>query len=107
MRTNRTNFEHGIAALVVQLVIGVPIALLGSAWGWWVGAAAAVAFFVGHEFSQRLGELAAERHVGLLDVPWWHGFTGWIGHDDRIMDVAVPAVLCGAVAVLATIAHHV
>ncbi|HLU00785.1 MAG TPA: hypothetical protein VKZ70_13715 [Burkholderiaceae bacterium] len=88
---NITHFEHAVYALLIQLFI---------AWltkNYWIGAAAAIGFFVGREHAQREYKLGDPSHL----QPW-EGFDIWRWSTDAQLDLLVP---CAAVLALAWAIH--
>ena len=64
-----TYFEHAIAALVVQAIVG---RLTGN---WWAGAALASAYFIGRELTQAEYRWIEVYGHGLrANMPWWGPF---------------------------------
>lgn len=77
---NRTNLEHAIYALLMQ----VPFSLFGF---WWAGAAFGAAFFLGREHAQReyhLGDPSTLSPFAAFD------FMGW--SRDSQLDLLCPVV---------------
>jgi len=77
---NKTNFQHGWAALVIQIIV---LVLTHDAW---LGAYLAIGFYLGREHAQQ--EYKYAKNVATLK--WYAGFTGW--SKDKIYDVLVPIV---------------
>ena len=88
---NKTNLEHALYALLMQL----PFLLFGYPW---TGAAFAIAWFISREHSERETQVA--RITGRLkkELKPWDGFTGWDA--DRRLDVIIPAAVCIIIAIL-------
>ena len=99
MTINRTNLEHAGYALVIQLAVALALfACLTlfdkipavAAWCVMVGGAAATAWFISREHTQREVLIAAERKCKIGDLEGWEGFTGW--SLDAVLDAAAPMV---------------
>ena len=90
-----TPLHHAIIAALVQLFL---CPMLGP----WGAAATAVAIFLGREIAQNERQaLSLPRFAGhtLATLPWWAGLrVGW--SMGSVLDVLVPALACGTVAVL-------
>lgn len=84
---NITHLEHIIYALLIQIAIGWPTG------NCWIGAAAAIAFFVGREHSQR--EFAIGNPSKMKP---WEGFDIWRWSTDAQLDLILPAVAVVALA---------
>jgi hypothetical protein len=98
---NQTNFEHALWALGIQVTLAL---LTGD---WWLGAAVGIAVFVGREHSQ-----AEERYIkanggeryGTPIRAEFGAFLPRYWDVDSVLDVAVPAAACVA---LAAVMGHV
>lgn len=92
-----TYFEHTIAALIVQIVIGRLTR------NWWAGAALASAYFFGREIAQaeyRWIELYG--HGLRANMPWWGPFDLRVWPKlDQWIDWMGPAVSTCLVAIVA------
>ena len=89
---NRTNFEHAVYALAMQIVIG----LLTQ--NWWAGAAFGSAFFIGREHAQR------EYQIGNPSkLKPWQGFDIWRWSLDAQLDAAFPIIATTALALMVTL----
>lgn len=92
---NRTHLEHTIIALVAQFA-------LWSVFGPWGAGAVAIAPLVGREIAQHEYKLALARGWEWgqkKPVRWFEGLIkGW--SIDSVLDVAIPALVCGVVAII-------
>ena len=89
---NRTNLEHAVYALAMQIVIG----LLTQ--NWWAGAAAGMAFFIGREHAQR------EYQIGNPSkLKPWQGFDIWRWSLDSKLDALFPIIATTALALMVTL----
>jgi hypothetical protein len=78
---NRTNWEHVIYAMLMQIIVGVPTG------NWWAGVTLAVGFFTGREHAQR------EYHLGNPSkLPPWAAFDIWRWKLDAQLDLICPVV---------------
>lgn len=85
---NRTNFEHAVFAVLMQL----PFGLFGY---WWVGAALAIGFFLGREHAQ-----AEERYIkanggvraNTKIPPEFGALQPKLWNTDSILDFVAPAL---------------
>jgi len=82
---NKTNFEHALYALLMQLSIAIPTG------NWWAGAAFGSAFFLGREHAQ------AQRTYNLGDIA---AFDIRIWSLDSQLDLAFPVCACVGLALL-------
>lgn len=78
---NITHLEHIVYALLIQLAIGFPTR------NYWIGAAAAIAFFVGREHAQREFEIGNPS-----TLKPWEGFDIWSWSLDAQLDLIGPVV---------------
>jgi hypothetical protein len=92
---NRTNFEHAIYALLMQL----PFGLLGH---WWMGAAFAIGFFLGREHAQVQHEIqdatSYDEAYGIEGD--FAAFKVWKWSLDAQLDLLLPVVAVVIVAVV-------
>ena len=85
---NRTNLEHAVYALAMQIVIG----LLTQ--NWWAGAAFGAAFFIGREHAQR------EYKIGdPSTLKGYEAFDLWRWSKDALLDLLLPVVAVTALAI--------
>lgn len=89
---NRTNFEHAVYALIIQLIIG----LLTN--NWWAGMAAGSALFIGREHAQREFEIS-KPHL----LKPWEGFDVWRWSLDAKLDALFPIIATTALAIMVTL----
>ena len=94
---NRTHLEHTMIALAAQLLL---MPFIGA----WHAGALAVAVFFGREIAQhevKALQLQQYSSLNLGTLPWWIGLVyGW--NRDSVLDVAMPALLCAALAMAVT-----
>lgn len=91
---NKTNFEHGFIAVIIQ----IPLAFLI---GWWAAGAVAVAVFVGREYGQVEYKVRARTGRSLTDMMPWHVLNAKYWSLDAVLDMVVPVVMCSSVAFIA------
>lgn len=93
---NRTHLEHAVFGLLIMALVWLLAWAPGLAGGEWIGAAAAVAFFLGREHAQHEYRLAIGRGWtwgGPLPVRWHEGlWQGW--SRDSLLDLLAPLVVC-------------
>jgi hypothetical protein len=86
---------HTVLAILIQLPFGV---LTGN---WWLGAAAAVAFFLGREIAQAEYRNIEHNYGGRrANMPWWGGFQPRAWTSKGLLDWVLPAAVVVAVAVI-------
>ena len=89
---NRTNLEHAVYALIIQIAIG----LLTN--NWWAGMAAGSALFIGREHAQR------EYQIGNPSkLKPWQGFDIHRWSLDAQLDAAFPIIATVILALLVTL----
>lgn len=86
---NKSNWEHVIFAVLMQLAIGIPFG------NWWGGALLAIGFFAGREHSQREYQITKGFPVG--DLNPFQGFKGWSPDSKRDFYPAAGAVTAIAI----------
>lgn len=90
---NRTHFEHTAIALAIQLCLWPIVGLLA-------GGAVAIALLLGREVAQHEYKEALSKgwvYGQPMNIPWYAGVTKhW--SMDSILDVAIPALVCAALA---------
>ncbi|WP_422156417.1 hypothetical protein KV699_07255 [Vreelandella titanicae] len=86
---NKTQLEHALIALLIQLALWPFV-------GMWIAGAIAVTLFLGREISQNEYRLAKNREWQwgeVLPVGWHEGlWRGWT--KDAVFDVMAPLVAC-------------
>lgn len=80
---NRTNHEHGVIALVIQLALGWWI-------GWEVAGAVVVAIFFGREYGQAEYKCRARTGLTLTQLMPWHVLKREYWTKDGIFDFITP-----------------
>ena len=83
---NRSNWEHVVIALCMQLLVAVPTG------NWWGGALLGLGFFAGREIAQRKYRIARDLGVEPRDVPEIEALhlTEW--SRDQLLDL-IPATI--------------
>jgi len=89
---NLSNIDHGFYAIVIQLIFYL---IFGSMF---VGAAIAVAFFLGREHAQHEYRVTEGPPIG--DIPPWVGFQFHKWTTDSKMDVIVPMIFTGILSLI-------
>lgn len=89
---NRTHLEHGVIAVIIQLVLAYPL-------GWWAAGHIAVAVFAAREYAQVEYKLVG-RGMPLTDLMPWHVLRPSLWSADGIIDIAAPAFFVYSLAYL-------
>ena len=77
--------NHIIPALLLQLIL--------SPFGWWIGAAFAIAYYLGREMAQAEYRIIQSRYAGKrANMPWWGGFQPKAWNADAMMDWLLPTL---------------
>ena len=77
--------NHIIPALLLQLIL--------SPFGWWIGAAAAIAYYLGREMAQAEYRVIQSRYAGKrANMPWWGGFQRRAWNRDAVLDWLLPTI---------------
>lgn len=88
---NKTNIEHGVIAVIIQLSLAC-----------WMGlehaGIVAVAAFAAREYAQAEHKARAKTGRTLTDMMPWHLFNREYWSLDALMDVVVPAIAVSAAA---------
>jgi hypothetical protein len=83
---------HIIPALLIQLLL--------SPFGWWVGAAFAIGYYLGREMAQAEYRLIQKHYGGKrANMPWWGAFQRRAWDQKSVLDVLLPSLAVIAVAV--------
>ena len=83
--------NHIIPALLMQLALS-PI-------DWWLGAAFAIAYYLGREMAQAEYRVIQRYYAGKrANMPWWGGFQRRAWNWDAVMDWLLPALAVCCVA---------
>ena len=97
---NKTNINHGVLALVVQLLLVVPAwyvvgILSGSPWAlaFLVSGVAAVCIFIGREYGQVENKVKNRTGRTLSDMYPWHVFAPNLWTLDHYMDIVFPILV--------------
>lgn len=77
--------NHIIPALLMQLALS-PI-------DWWLGAAFAIAYYLGREMAQAEYRIIQSRYAGKrANMPWWGGFQRKAWNRDAVLDWLLPTI---------------
>lgn len=96
---NRSNLNHALYALAIQLLSGIPLQLLGVTNALWITGAFAVGFFLSREHAQRECQVSLATGRPIERLGKLEGFRGWVL--DRYLDAGFPMMACTVVAVAA------
>jgi hypothetical protein len=109
---NRSNLEHAVIALLIQLPFGLSALLsgaIGLSWmvavGWVVGAAVGATWFIAREVTQAEYRWIDQFGGGQrANLPWWGMFDPRVWtHLDSWLDWVAPTVAVTAVAAVAVL----
>ncbi len=88
---NKTHLEHAAYALLIQLALGLTTD------NWWLGAAAAIGFFLGREHAQR------EYQIGNpATLKGYEAFDFWRWSTDAKLDLLIPILATVSLALVIT-----
>ena len=77
--------NHIIPALLLQLIL--------SPFGWWIGAAAAIAYYLGREMAQAEYRIIQSRYAGKrANMPWYGAFKGRAWNRKSLLDWLLPTI---------------
>lgn len=82
---------HALIALFIQ-------ALVAQLAGWWAGAAAGAAYFIGREYAQAEYRVIAAHYKRREAMPWWGGFEARAWTAKGLSDFILPTVAVCVVA---------
>ena len=91
---NLTHIGHALAAILLQCAVAVLCLQLGVDQPWWFGAAVAVCFFVGREYSQAEAKVHRKTGIMVSRMMPWHVLRVEYWSRDAILDLLFPIAAC-------------